>query len=265
MTNGIFWVGQQTQLNYFARSDRNLAWIHIGFLCAICLTPFSTSLARRIHPLPHRASRLLVQHPRPRTHASLELELRHPRPSPRRRPPTRNSSRSNPPHRHRSVSLCRRRRPLFHQHLLQHRRHRSRASELRHRPQILLGTLLPQVVGRLRRKLLGKSKRAGEDSPRIIQEKARAHLGARLLRTENREAAFLPSLKRVLLLQLLHRRPHRALKSFCLPHQPRSRFRPLPVHAHQPIPRHQPPRDFQQVCRRSLQILRVRRIPNPNL
>jgi uncharacterized membrane protein len=44
MTNGIFWVGQQTQLNYFARSDRNLAWIHIAFLCAICLTPFSTSL-----------------------------------------------------------------------------------------------------------------------------------------------------------------------------------------------------------------------------
>jgi uncharacterized membrane protein len=44
MTNGIFWVGQQTQLNYFARSDRNLAWIHIAFLCAICLTPFSTAL-----------------------------------------------------------------------------------------------------------------------------------------------------------------------------------------------------------------------------
>ena len=50
MTNGIFWVGQQTQLNYFARSDRNLAWIHIGFLGAICLTPFSTALlAEFIH------------------------------------------------------------------------------------------------------------------------------------------------------------------------------------------------------------------------
>lgn len=50
MTNGIFWVGQQTQLNYFARSDRNLAWIHIAFLGAICLTPFSTSLlAEFIH------------------------------------------------------------------------------------------------------------------------------------------------------------------------------------------------------------------------
>src|SRR5438874_1368072 len=39
MTLGIFWVGQQTQLNHFARSDRNLAWIHIGFLLAVSITP----------------------------------------------------------------------------------------------------------------------------------------------------------------------------------------------------------------------------------
>lgn len=44
MTLGIFWVGQQTQLNHFARSDRNLAWIHIAFLCSVCLVPFSTSV-----------------------------------------------------------------------------------------------------------------------------------------------------------------------------------------------------------------------------
>src|SRR5271165_5181187 len=44
MTLGIFWVGQQTQLNHFARTDRNLVWIHIAFLCIICLTPFSTAL-----------------------------------------------------------------------------------------------------------------------------------------------------------------------------------------------------------------------------
>jgi uncharacterized membrane protein len=50
MTNGIFWVGQQTQLNHFARSDRNLAWIHIAFLSAVLLTPFTTSLlAEYIH------------------------------------------------------------------------------------------------------------------------------------------------------------------------------------------------------------------------
>jgi uncharacterized membrane protein len=44
MTLGIFWVGQQTQLNYLARSNRSLAWIHIAFLFAVTITPFSTRL-----------------------------------------------------------------------------------------------------------------------------------------------------------------------------------------------------------------------------
>ena len=44
MTLGIFWVAQQTQLSSFARSDRNLAWIQIGFLLAVSLMPFSTGL-----------------------------------------------------------------------------------------------------------------------------------------------------------------------------------------------------------------------------
>jgi uncharacterized membrane protein len=44
MTLGIFWVGQQTQLNQFARADRNLAWIHMGFMAAVAVLPFSTSL-----------------------------------------------------------------------------------------------------------------------------------------------------------------------------------------------------------------------------
>src|SRR5438309_10196287 len=44
LTLGIFWVGQQTQLNHFARSNRNLAWIHLGFLLAVTLMPFSTGL-----------------------------------------------------------------------------------------------------------------------------------------------------------------------------------------------------------------------------
>src|SRR5579859_4035002 len=44
LTLGIFWVGQQTQLNHFARGDRNLAWIHLGFLLAVTLMPFSTGL-----------------------------------------------------------------------------------------------------------------------------------------------------------------------------------------------------------------------------
>lgn len=44
LTLGIFWNGQQTQMNYLARSDRNLAWLHIAFLFAVTLTPFSTKL-----------------------------------------------------------------------------------------------------------------------------------------------------------------------------------------------------------------------------
>ena len=43
-TLGIFWVGQQTQLNHLARGDRDLAWIHLGFLFAVTLVPFSTRL-----------------------------------------------------------------------------------------------------------------------------------------------------------------------------------------------------------------------------
>ena len=41
---GIFWVGQQTQLNHLARSDRSLSWMHIFFLFAVSMTPFSTML-----------------------------------------------------------------------------------------------------------------------------------------------------------------------------------------------------------------------------
>ena len=44
LTLGIFWVGQQTQLNYLEKSDRDLTWIHLAFLLTISLMPFSTSL-----------------------------------------------------------------------------------------------------------------------------------------------------------------------------------------------------------------------------
>src|SRR4029077_4700513 len=45
LTLGIFWVGQQTQLKLFARTDRDLPWIHIGFRAAVALMPFSTAVA----------------------------------------------------------------------------------------------------------------------------------------------------------------------------------------------------------------------------
>jgi uncharacterized membrane protein len=41
---GIFWVGQQTQLNHLARSDRGLSWIHLAFLFFVSLVPFTTGL-----------------------------------------------------------------------------------------------------------------------------------------------------------------------------------------------------------------------------
>jgi uncharacterized membrane protein len=44
LTLGIFWNGQQTQLNRFARADRQLTWIHLAFLFAVTLMPFSTKL-----------------------------------------------------------------------------------------------------------------------------------------------------------------------------------------------------------------------------
>ena len=43
LTLGIFWAGQQTQLNHFTRSDHRLTWIHLAFLLAVVLMPFSTA------------------------------------------------------------------------------------------------------------------------------------------------------------------------------------------------------------------------------
>jgi uncharacterized membrane protein len=44
LTLGIFWNGQQTQLNMFASADRDLTWLQLAFLATIALMPFSTSL-----------------------------------------------------------------------------------------------------------------------------------------------------------------------------------------------------------------------------
>jgi uncharacterized membrane protein len=44
ITLGIFWVGQQTQLNYLEQSDRHLTWLYLAFLFMVTLMPFSTRL-----------------------------------------------------------------------------------------------------------------------------------------------------------------------------------------------------------------------------
>lgn len=51
LTLGIFWVGQQTQLNHLERTERSLTWIHLGFLFAVTLMPFSTRLLGEFHTL----------------------------------------------------------------------------------------------------------------------------------------------------------------------------------------------------------------------
>jgi uncharacterized membrane protein len=47
MTLGIFWVGQGTQLNLLARSNRNYSWLQLAFLLGVTLVPFSTALLTR--------------------------------------------------------------------------------------------------------------------------------------------------------------------------------------------------------------------------
>lgn len=44
MTLGIFWVGQQTQLNHIDHADRDLTWLHFVFLTFVTVLPFSTRL-----------------------------------------------------------------------------------------------------------------------------------------------------------------------------------------------------------------------------
>ena len=44
MTLGIFWIGQQTQLNQLQRSNRDLTWLHLIFLAVVTVLPFSTRL-----------------------------------------------------------------------------------------------------------------------------------------------------------------------------------------------------------------------------
>ncbi|HSZ15613.1 MAG TPA: TMEM175 family protein [Terracidiphilus sp.] len=44
LTLGIFWAGQQTQLNQLGEGSRDLTWIHLGFLFSITLMPLSTRL-----------------------------------------------------------------------------------------------------------------------------------------------------------------------------------------------------------------------------
>jgi Endosomal/lysosomal potassium channel TMEM175 len=73
LTVGIFWIGQQTQLNHLSRAQRSLAWMHLLFLFAVTL---------RTLRLSHRPTRLLVQHPPARPLVPSHLDLRRETPPP---------------------------------------------------------------------------------------------------------------------------------------------------------------------------------------
>jgi uncharacterized membrane protein len=51
LTLGIFWVGQATQLEALKHSDRDLTWLHLAFLAAVSLLPFSTALLGEFYRL----------------------------------------------------------------------------------------------------------------------------------------------------------------------------------------------------------------------
>ena len=74
LTLGIFWVGQQTQLSHFARSDRHLTWIHLAFLFTISLMPFSTALMA-VHHAADGSVAVLAEHPGVRGAAAGKLAL----------------------------------------------------------------------------------------------------------------------------------------------------------------------------------------------
>jgi uncharacterized membrane protein len=44
ITLGIFWLGQQAQLNLMEKCNRDVVWVHIAFLASVSLLPFSTAL-----------------------------------------------------------------------------------------------------------------------------------------------------------------------------------------------------------------------------
>ena len=50
-TLGIFWVGQQTQLNHLERSSRSLTWIHLAFLWKL-RSSLLDGPPRRAHAIP---------------------------------------------------------------------------------------------------------------------------------------------------------------------------------------------------------------------
>ena len=76
LTLGIFWAGQQTQLNHIGEGTRDLTWIHLGFLFSITLMPLSTRLLAEFIEYQAGAGIVLAEHFCARSHVVLELGAR---------------------------------------------------------------------------------------------------------------------------------------------------------------------------------------------
>jgi uncharacterized membrane protein len=75
LTLGIFWAGQQTQLNHIREGSRDLTWIHLGFLFWVTLVPLTTRLLAEFITYRTGAAALLAQHPAAGRDALLELDV----------------------------------------------------------------------------------------------------------------------------------------------------------------------------------------------
>jgi hypothetical protein len=98
-------LGQQSQLNHLRRSDIRLTWIHLAFLFAVTLMPFSTKLLGTRHVYRTAYSNTGV------TSSSLApcftpAGLRHPRRPHQGRHLSRSARCCLSPHYHRSVLVC---------------------------------------------------------------------------------------------------------------------------------------------------------------
>ncbi len=124
ITLGIFWVGQQTQINHLERSSRGLTWTHMVFLFFVTIMPFSTRLLAE-----HAGARTallfywgnLVSARRGALH---KLELRDRRAAGEAGCAGARARRHLPPHSHIPGALCVGRAAFAGRHLLEHRFHR---------------------------------------------------------------------------------------------------------------------------------------------
>ncbi len=133
LTLGIFWVGQQTQLNHLT-----------PFRSQPLVDPYRVSVCRQrdaffyrpaggVHRLPHRAARLLGQHRPSGRYPIQQLGVRGQKGLGEGRSPGGSSGGHLPPHLDWAIALCIRRAALRLQYPLEHRIHCSRAAQLRDR------------------------------------------------------------------------------------------------------------------------------------